>query len=100
MAAVRGTDDLLLTAALAAQVAVATLEEIQRRDGLEDEMEENAPRVKLAPRCSRKKRDISIYVWSDAAAGRWNLSNPTSNTAKQFRTDFHLPYILFFSWSY
>ena len=37
MAAVRGIDGLLPTAALA--VALATLEEIQRRDGLEDEME-------------------------------------------------------------
>ena len=66
MAAVRGIDDLLPTAALA--VALATLEEIQRRDGLEDEMEENAPRVKLT-RCSRKKRDISMYVWLGAGAG-------------------------------
>ena len=66
MAAVRGVDDSLIAAALA--VALATLEEIQRRDGLEDEMEENAPRVKLT-RCSRKKRDISMYVWFAAAAG-------------------------------
>ena len=41
MAAVRGIDDLSPTAALA--VALATLEDIQRRDGLEDEMEEKAP---------------------------------------------------------
>ena len=67
MAAVRGIDDLLPTAALA--VALATLKEIQRRDGLEDDMEENAPRVKLT-RCSKKKRDISMYVWLGAAAGR------------------------------
>ena len=68
MVAVRGIDDLLLTTALA--VALATLEEIQRRDGLEDEMEGNAPRVKLTPRCSRKKRDISMCMWLGAAAGR------------------------------
>ena len=72
MAAVRGVDDSLIAAALA--VALATLEEIQRRDGLEDEMEGNAPRVKLTPRCSRKKRDISMYVCvvgrSCSAAGR------------------------------
>ena len=67
MAAVRDIDDLLPTAAPA--VALVTLEEIQRRDGLEDEMEENAPRVKLT-RWSRKKRDISIYVLLGAAAGR------------------------------
>ena len=41
--------------------ALAILEDIQRRDGLEDEMEENAPRLKLT-RCSRKKQDISLYV--------------------------------------
>ena len=35
-----GIDDILLTAALA--VALATPEEIQRRNGLEDEMKENA----------------------------------------------------------
>ena len=46
MAAVCGIDDLLPTAALAA--ALATLEETQRRDGLEDEMEKNAPRVNYA----------------------------------------------------
>ena len=45
MAAVRGIDYLLPTAALA--VALVTLEKIQRRDGLEDEMEESAPRVRL-----------------------------------------------------
>ena len=67
MAAVRGIDDLLPTAALA--VALATLEEIQRRDGLEDEVEENASRVKLTPRCSRKKRDIRMFVELGAAAG-------------------------------
>ena len=42
-AVVRRIDDLLPTAALA--VALAALEEAKRRDGLEDEMEENAPRV-------------------------------------------------------
>ena len=68
MAAVPGIDDFLPTAALA--VPWATLEEIQRRDGLEDEMEDNSPRVKLT-RCSRKKRDISMYVWLGVAAGRW-----------------------------
>ena len=57
----RYIDDLLSIVALA--VALATLEEIQPRDGLEDEMAENAPRVKLT-RCSRKKRDMmSAYVW-------------------------------------
>ena len=67
MAAVRGIDDLLRTAALA--VALAALEDVQRPHGFEDEMEENAPRVKLT-RCSRKKRDLSTCVWLDAAAGR------------------------------
>ena len=60
MAAVCGIDDdILPTAALAG--ALATLKEVQRRDGLEDEMAENAPRVKLT-RCSRKKRDMSMCV--------------------------------------
>ena len=66
MAAVRGIDDLLPTAALA--VTLAALEEVHRRDGLEDEMEQNAPRVKLI-RCSGKKRDISMHVWLGAGAG-------------------------------
>ena len=67
MAAVCGIDDgLLPTSALT--VALATVEEPQRLDGLEDEMGENAPRVELT-RCSRKKRDISKYVWLGAAAG-------------------------------
>ena len=99
MAAARGIDDLLPTAALA--VALATLEETQRRDGLEHEMEENAPRVTL-PRRSRKKRDISMYVW--LGASYWaqlleneDLSDPMSCiTAKQFRTDFRLLYVPFF----
>ena len=69
MAAVRGVDDSLIAAALA--VALATLEEIQRRDGLEDEMEENAPRVKLTPRCPSNERDISMRVWLGEGAGRW-----------------------------
>ena len=56
----------LLTPVLS--VALATVEETQRLDGLENEMEKNARRVKLA-RCSRKKRDISMYVWLGAAAG-------------------------------
>ena len=56
MAAVRGIDDLLPTVALA--VALATLEEIQRRDGLEDEMEEIAPRVKLT-RCWGMKTSLT-----------------------------------------
>ena len=43
MAAVRDIDDRFPTAARA--VALATLGEIQRCDGLEDEMEENVPRV-------------------------------------------------------
>ena len=67
MAAVRGIDDVLPTAALA--VAVATLEGIQGRDGLDDGMKENAPRVKLS-RCSWKKRNMSMYVWLGAAAGK------------------------------
>ena len=68
MAAVRGVDDRLITAAQAE--ALATLEEIQRRDGLEDETEENAQRVKLTPRCSSKKRNISMPVWLGAGAVR------------------------------
>ena len=67
MAAVRGVDDLLPIAALA--VALAALAEARRRDGLEDEMGENAPRVKLT-RCSMKKRDISMYARLGEAAGR------------------------------
>ena len=46
MAAARGIDDLLSNCCAALAVALATLEETQRRDGLEDEMGENAPRVK------------------------------------------------------
>ena len=45
MAAVCEIDALLPTAALA--VAFATVEDIQGLDGLQDEMEENALRVKL-----------------------------------------------------
>ena len=71
MAAVRGIDYFLPTAALA--VALAALEEVQRHDGLEDEREENAPCVKLT-RCSRKKRDNSMYV----RLGAENLSDPKS----------------------
>ena len=67
MAAVRDIDGLLTTAALA--VALAGLAEVQRRDALEDEMEENTPRVKLT-RGSRKKRDMSMYASLGAAAGR------------------------------
>ena len=68
LAAVRGIEDLLPAAALA--VALASLEEIQPRDGLEDDEMENAPRVELT-RCSRKKRVISGYVWLGAVgAGR------------------------------
>ena len=51
-------------------LSLASLEEVQLRDGLQDELEENPPRVKLTPRCSRTKRDISMYVWLGAAAGR------------------------------
>ena len=59
MAAVCGIDDdLLPTAALA--VALPIVEETQRLHGLEDAMEE----------CSRKKRDISMYMWLGAGAGR------------------------------
>ena len=50
---------------------MATLEEIQRRDGLEDDMEEHARCVKLTPRCLRKKPDINMYALLGAAAGRW-----------------------------
>ena len=57
MAEVSGIDDLLPTAALA--VALAAVEETQRLDGLQDEVEENAPRVKLT-RFSRTKQNISI----------------------------------------
>ena len=73
MATVRGIDDRAPTTALA--VALATLEEVQRHEGLKDEMEENAPRVTLT-RCSRKKRDMRIYVWlgAPAAARRRPLS--------------------------
>ena len=96
MAAVRGIDDYMPTATLA--VALVTREEIQCRDGLEDEMEENASRVKLT-RCSRKKRDISMYVcmcnWAQVLEDE-HLSNPTSMTAKQFRTDCRLPCYPFF----
>ena len=41
---------------------------IQRRDGLGDEMEENAPRGELT-RCSRTNRVTCVYVGSGAAAG-------------------------------
>ena len=43
MAAVRGIDGLLLAATLA--VALAALEEVQRRYGIEDEIERRTPRV-------------------------------------------------------
>ena len=59
MVAVRGIDDLLPTTVLT--VALAAVEEVQRRVSLEVEMEENAPRVKLT-RYSGEKRDISMYV--------------------------------------
>ena len=46
----------------ALDVALAALEEVQRRDGLEDQMEENVTR------CSRKKPDMSMYVRLGAGA--------------------------------
>ena len=53
MAAVCGIDDdLLPTAALA--VALATVEETQRLDGLQDEIEENARRM-ICPVCEALK---------------------------------------------
>ena len=67
MPAVRGIDDIFPTATL--DVALAALEEVRLLDGLEDEREENPPRVKLT-RCSRKKRGINMYVRLAAAAGR------------------------------
>ena len=97
MAAVRGIENLLPTASLA--VALATLEETQRRDGFEDEMEGNAPRVKVT-HCSRQKRGIGMYVsWAQVLEDE-DLSDPTSNSAKQFRSDFRLPYVPFFLLSY
>ena len=55
-------------------------------------MEENARRVKLT-RCTRKKRDISMYkvAWRSC----WKMKrvfDPRSITAKQFGTDFRLPF--------
>ena len=76
------------TAVLAA--ALATLKEILRWDGQEDQMEENARRVQIT-RCSREKRDISRYMLEDE-----DLSHPTSITATQFRIDVGLPYPFFF----
>ena len=67
------------TAALV--VALATLEEIQLRDGLEDETKESSPRSKLT-RCSRKKRDMSMYAWLAQLLEDEDLSYPTSITAK------------------
>ena len=66
MVAVRGIDDILLSATLA--VAFASLEEVQRRDGHKGEMEK--PLSLKRARCSRKKRDVSMYMWLGAAAGR------------------------------
>ena len=90
MSAVRGIDDLLPAAALA--VALAALEEVKRQD-LNDDMDENSPRVKLT-RCPRKRRDSGTCGWAQLLKDK-DLSDSTSITAKQFRTDFRLPYPFF-----
>ena len=99
MAAVRGIDDDLLPTTAPLAVTLATLEEIQRRDGLEDEMEENAQRVKLA-RCSRKKRDISTYCvcWAQLL-GDEDLSYPTSITGEAVPNRLPPALRTLFSWS-
>ena len=64
MSAVRGIDDLLPAAALA--VALAALEEVKRQD-LNDDMDENSPRVNEAhalPEEEARQR----HVWLGAAA--------------------------------
>ena len=94
MAAVRSIDDLLPTVALA--VALATLEDTQRRDGLEDEMEENAPRVKLTPHAARGRSETSACTcgWAQLLENE-DLSHSTSITANQFRIDFRLHHVPF-----
>ena len=79
LAAARGIDDLLPTAALA--VAVAALEEVQRLDDLDG----NTPRVKRTRRL-RRKREIGTCAWAQLLEDR-DLLVPASITAKQFRTD-------------
>ena len=95
MAAVCGIDDdLVPTAALA--VALTTVEETQRIDGLEDEIEENAPRVKQAHTLlEEESRHHDVCVVGHSCWENEDLSDPTSITAKQFRTDFRLLYVPF-----
>ena len=71
MAAVRGVDDSLIAAALA--VALATLEEIQRRDGLEDEMEEKQFRTGI--------RLPYPFIW-----GLVNILTPSNISRKNTKT--------------
>ena len=91
----RGIDYLLPSAALA--IALATFGEIQRRDDLEDEMEENALACEAHTRLEEEARHQHVCV-----VGRRqlledeDLSDPTSITARQSRTDFRLPYFFFF----
>ena len=92
MAAVCGIkDDLLPTAALAA--ALASVEETQRLGGLEDDMEENAPRVSHADR-GRSETSACIRGWAQLLENE-ALSDPVSNTAENFGIDFRLPYPIF-----
>ena len=91
MAAVRGVDDLLPTAVLA--VALATLAEVQRRDVLEDEMEEPGMRSSHAAR-GRSETPACSSGWAQLLEDE-DLCDPPNSTAKQFRTDFCLPYPFF-----
>ena len=75
MSAVRGIDDLLPAAALA--VALAALEEVKRQD-LNDDMDENSPRVKLT-RCPRKRRDSGCLLYTSPSPRDGLLSRMPSS---------------------
>lgn len=95
MAASSGIDDLLPATALA--VALVALDEVNRRnDALDIEIEEEQPpRVKLKRR-QRRRKDIDTCAWAQLLEDE-DLEDHTSISAKQFRTDFRLPYPFFLS---
>ena len=89
MDAVRCIDDLLPTAAL--DVALATLEEIQRGDGLKYEMIENAQRMKSHTLFEEGARHQHVYIYICVVERRcWRMK--TSLTSRNsFEPNFACP---------